>query len=133
MTEPTNPEAVPAWAKKLSDQERLFVLEYTVDLNATQAALRAGYGKGDTDAARKYASELRRKHHIGEAIAALMSERYGATQSRVIEELAKLALILRRYGRNDPRSAGDRRRPDRRRHRRAVEDVGHRNHARVAP
>lgn len=30
---------------KLSDKQRRFVLEYMKDLNATQAAIRAGYGK----------------------------------------------------------------------------------------
>ena len=31
--------------KKLTDKQRRFVEEYLVDLNATQAAIRAGYSK----------------------------------------------------------------------------------------
>jgi hypothetical protein len=51
-------------------------------LNAAQAALRAGYGKGNVDSARAYAGELRRKHHIGEAISALLAERHAVSRSR---------------------------------------------------
>jgi phage terminase small subunit len=79
------------WDAELSERERRFVLEYIVDLNATQAALRAGYGKGNTKSARDYATQLRRKRNVAEAISALIAERYGATQARVLEELAKLA------------------------------------------
>jgi hypothetical protein len=51
-------------------------------LNAAQAALRAGYGKGNVDSARAYAGELRRKHHIGGAISALLAEPHAVSRSR---------------------------------------------------
>jgi phage terminase small subunit len=58
------------WGAKLTG-ERRFVLEYMVDLNATQAALRAGYGKGNVSSAKDYAVQLRRKLHVAEAITAI--------------------------------------------------------------
>jgi phage terminase small subunit len=89
MTKRLSPPST--WDAELSERERRFVLEYIVDLNATQAALRAKYGKGNTKSARDYATQLRRKRNVAEAISALIAERYGATQARVLEELAKLA------------------------------------------
>jgi phage terminase small subunit len=82
----------PEWAAKLTPRERVFVEQYLVDLNATEAALRAGYGRGiHRNVAKVKALELRRKLHVAEAISTLISERYGASQARVFEELAKLA------------------------------------------
>lgn len=80
-----------AWHDGLTDRERRFVVEYSVDLNATQAALRAGLGKGNVTSARDYATQLRRKPRVATAIAAYLAENYGASHSRVLEELAKLA------------------------------------------
>ena len=76
--------------RKLTDRQALFVREYLVDLNATQAAIRAGY-------ARTRASQhgWRLKHNPGVAaqIDAAMADRArleGITAERVLFELALL-------------------------------------------
>jgi len=71
-------------------QER-FVQEYLVDLNATQAAIRAGYSR---KAAQQHGSRVKRRPHVRERIEAAMAERAertGIRQDRVIAELARLA------------------------------------------
>jgi phage terminase small subunit len=68
-------------------QER-FVEEYLVDLNATQAAIRAGYS---ADTARQIASENLSKPAIADAIAerrAALSEATALTAERVLRELS---------------------------------------------
>ncbi len=62
-------------AKALTDQQRLFVHEYMLDLNGTQAAVRAGYAE-KTAAAR--ASRLLRTPKIKAYRDALMQERFEA-------------------------------------------------------
>jgi phage terminase small subunit len=69
------------------------VHEYLIDLNATQAAIRAGYS-GKT--AQMIGSENLAKPMVAEAIQAAMkarSERTGITQDRVLAEYAKLAFL----------------------------------------
>ena len=76
---------------KLNRKQQLFVDEYLIDLNATQAAIRAGYSVAS---ARDIGCENLTKPNIQEAIAKAMAERSrrtGVNQDRVIEELAKLA------------------------------------------
>jgi phage terminase small subunit len=75
----------------LTDKQAAFVNEYVVDLNATQAAKRAGYS---TDTARVIGSQLLAKPEIASAIAEAQkarSERTGVTADRVVTELAKIA------------------------------------------
>jgi phage terminase small subunit len=86
----TNPADTPAWAAELNNRERRFVEEYLVDLSAKQAAIRAGLGKTPKSAS-EIASRMRRKQSVAAAISALLAERGGATGSRIIEELGKLA------------------------------------------
>ena len=77
----------------LTDKQKRFVEEYLVDLNATQAAIRAGYSVSTATA---IASELLQKEHIAEAISkakAERSRRTGISQDRVVEELAKIAFL----------------------------------------
>lgn len=74
----------------LTSKQELFVQEYLIDLNATQAAIRAGYSK---KTAHSIGSENLCKPEIAEAIAhakAARSERTEVTQDRVIAELAKI-------------------------------------------
>jgi phage terminase small subunit len=78
---------------ELTDRERLFVTEYLVELNAGQAAMRAGYGNGDIAPACVQGHRLRRRKHVAEAIAAAVAERSGATRSRMVEEIGKLAFV----------------------------------------
>jgi len=55
----------PQKEKKLTPKERLFVVEYLNDLNATQAAIRAGYSK---KTARYIGHENLTKPHIQKAL-----------------------------------------------------------------
>ena len=80
-------------AKKLTKKQQLFVDEYLIDLNATQAAIRAGYS---VDSARDIGCENLTKPNIQAAIAKAMAERSkrtGVNQDRVVLELAKIALV----------------------------------------
>lgn len=79
--------------RKLNAKQQRFVDEYLIDLNATQAAIRAGYSPKTATA---IASENLSKPNISAAIACAMAERSkrtGITQDRVLEELAKVAFI----------------------------------------
>ena len=62
---------------KLTDKQRAFVAEYLVDLNATQAAIRAGYS---AKTASSIGEENLRKPEIAEAIAAKQAERATRTE-----------------------------------------------------
>lgn len=76
--------------RKLSPKQKLFVDEYLVDLNATQAAIRAGYSK---KTAGWIGNQLLVKTHIAQAVQGAMekrSRRTEITQDRVLQELAKL-------------------------------------------
>jgi phage terminase small subunit len=75
---------------KLTNKQEMFCLEYLIDLNATQAAIRAGYS-GKT--ARDIACENLAKPNINERIAELMSERVNSTKitaTYVLEQSDKL-------------------------------------------
>ena len=63
--------------KNLSPKQQRFVEEYLLDLNATQAAVRAGYSK---KTARAIASENLAKPNIQEAVAKAKQERSEATK-----------------------------------------------------
>lgn len=67
-----------------------FIAEYLVDLNATQAAIRAGYSARTAHAA---GNRLLKEPEIAAAIAEAMakrSEKTGITAERVLEEFAKI-------------------------------------------
>lgn len=75
----------------LNAKQNRFVEEYPVDLNATQAAIRAGYSK---KTAYSIGQRLLKDVEIQEAIQKAMkdgSERTGITQDKVVEELGKVA------------------------------------------
>ncbi|MEG1562868.1 MAG: terminase small subunit [Bacteroides sp.] len=77
----------------ITEQQQLFIAEYLIDLNATQAAIRAGYSP-KTSAQTGY--KLCHKSLIADAIAraiAARSRRTGITQDRVLLELARVAFI----------------------------------------
>jgi phage terminase small subunit len=79
--------------KELTAKQRLFVAEYMVDLNATQAALRAGYSK---KTARQTGQENLSKPVISEAIAKATAERFQKleiTAAKVLQELARLGFF----------------------------------------
>lgn len=78
---------------KLTDKQRRFVEEYLIDLNATQAAIRAGYS---VKTAKEIAAQNLTKLNISNEIAKAMAERSrrtGVTADRVIDELAKLGFV----------------------------------------
>lgn len=79
---------------KLTAKQQRFVEEYLIDLNATQAAIRAGYKRSEyTDTnANKLLENTRIKEEIDKAMAE-RSKRTGINQDRVVEELAKLAFV----------------------------------------
>lgn len=74
----------------LTPRQQRFVDEYLTDLNATQAAIRAGYS---ATTAQQQGSRLLLNVVVAEAIAAGQSnrsERTGVTADAVVRELAKL-------------------------------------------
>jgi phage terminase small subunit len=74
--------------KGLTAKQQLFVGQYLVDLNATQAAIRAGYSK---NCASEIGYENLRKPQIAAAIDSAFMELGGITRSRIVEELAAIA------------------------------------------
>lgn len=77
----------------LTNKQRRFVDEYLIDLNATQAAIRAGYSQRNAD---KIGHELLGKTRVSECLAERMKAREARTeitQDRVLQEYAKLAFL----------------------------------------
>ena len=77
----------------MTKKQKRFVEEYLIDLNATQAAIRAGYSP---DTAQQMGSENLSKPVIKNAIDKVIAERSrrtGINQDRVIQEIAKLAFL----------------------------------------
>lgn len=75
----------------LSPKQEQFVQEYLIDLNATQAAIRAGYS---ARTANEQGSRLLANVSVAEAVArakAERSRRVGINADRVLEELASIA------------------------------------------
>lgn len=80
-------------AKKLTSKQSCFCLEYMVDLNATKAAIRAGYSERS---ARQIGQENLSKHDIQEEIQTLLRKKTKdreITIERVIDELAAIAFF----------------------------------------
>ena len=75
---------------RITEKQKRFADEYLIDLNATQAAIRAGYSKKTAEqigyklvqnsSVSKYIQERQKK----------LQEKTGITQERVLEELAKI-------------------------------------------
>lgn len=77
----------------LTKKQKLFCEEYLIDLNATQAAIRAGYSPAT---AYSIGSENLTKPEIRTCIDKALAERSkrtGINADRVIQELAKIALL----------------------------------------
>lgn len=78
---------------KLTEKQRRFVDEYLIDLNATQAAIRAGYS---AKTANEQGAQNLAKLSVQQAIAEHMAERSkrtGVNQDRIVLELAKIAFV----------------------------------------
>lgn len=77
----------------MTDKQERFCEEYMIDLNATQAAIRAGYSP---KTANEQGSQLLAKLSIQNRIAQLQAEqsrRTGVSADRVVRELAKIAFV----------------------------------------
>ena len=98
MTRKTHPAtkkaaATPKAVRKLAPMQSVFVQEYLIDLNATQAAIRAGYS---AKTAEQQGYQLLQKPSVQAAIAARQKEREqrtAVTADRVLLEAARLALF----------------------------------------
>jgi phage terminase small subunit len=88
MTKDVTKAARPVWAGGLDDKEMLFVSAYLETLNATKAAVAAGYAKGSANVR---GSQLRRRPQVAEAINNALAERMGVTRGRIVEEVSRLA------------------------------------------
>lgn len=76
---------------KLTEKQKRFTEEYLIDLNATQAAIRAGYS---IKTAEQIGFQLLNKTSVSEEIKKKMAERSkrtGINADRVLNELAKIA------------------------------------------
>lgn len=81
----------PDSGRGLTGRQRLFVDSYLIDLNATKAAIKAGYAPNN---ARKYAHQLMQMPHIEKAIAdafAARSERVQIDADWVLQRLSQEA------------------------------------------
>lgn len=73
---------------KLKGKQRAFVDNYMIDMNATQAAIKAGYSAA---AASEMGYENLRKPHIALAVEELTRMRSNISRVWIIDELAKIA------------------------------------------
>ena len=88
---------------KLTDKQRRFCDEYLIDLNGTQAAIRAGYSK---KSAMELGYQLLQKTPVQEYVQQLKKERSKRTEvtaDRALQELARIGFsdIRRTIGAND--------------------------------
>jgi phage terminase small subunit len=85
------PASRPRRTRAFTERQLAFIREYLVDLNAADAARRAGY---DSEGANKIAYALRQQPKIAERIAAAQArrrEKKRVTADRVLEELGRMA------------------------------------------
>ena len=81
----------------MTDRDKRFAEEYIIDLNASAAAIRAGYSpKTAKDAAAWIREENPQKPQVKAMVERLMAERSrrtGITADRVLTEIAKIAFV----------------------------------------
>ncbi|MBS4534990.1 terminase small subunit [Clostridium sp. D2Q-14] len=78
---------------RLTAKQKRFIEEYLIDLNATQAAIRAGYSSAS---AKEIGYENLKKPHIRTRVDKAIAERSrrtGINAERVVMELARIGLI----------------------------------------
>ena len=85
--------------KKLTPKQEMFVREYLVDLNATQAAIRAGYS---ADTARQIGTENLAKPSIATAIQQAMGERFEDVEIKASWVLGKIVETISRCSQAEP-------------------------------
>jgi phage terminase small subunit len=77
----------------LTPKQQRFVDEYLIDLNATQAAIRAGYSKKTAqEQSARLLSNVMVQQRVQEQMKA-REQRTGITQDRVLKELARIAFF----------------------------------------
>lgn len=78
---------------KMTEKQKRFCDEYLIDLNATQAAIRAGYSPRTAEqAASRLLSFVKIQDEISKEMAE-RSKRTGINQDRVLMEIAKMAFV----------------------------------------
>lgn len=78
---------------KLTAKQQRFVEEYLIDLNATQAAIRAGYSPNTANViGAENLIKPNIRAHVDKAMAE-RSKRTGVNADRVIQELARIAFV----------------------------------------
>lgn len=90
-----NPEKQDDKDEQLTKREETFCQEYVVDHNATRAAITAGYGSGNTNAAAVAGSKLLMVRKIRERITEIRAEfknGFNPFMERIILELRRQAL-----------------------------------------
>lgn len=98
----TNSSKVPKLPSVLTKKQEMFCLEYLIDLNATQAAIRAGYSE---HTAKDIACENLAKPNIQAYLQEAIKKRQDRTEitaDKVLMEYAKIAFIdIREYYNED--------------------------------
>lgn len=92
LQKPSVQKMIKAGLRTLTDMQRVFIDEYLIDLDATNAAIRAGYSPRS---AGSLGYQLRHMPHIAAYIdiaLAVRSKRTGISADRVLRELARMAL-----------------------------------------
>jgi hypothetical protein len=85
----------------ITPKQKLFIEEYLVDMNATQAYYRAGYKATNPNTATVCAGQLMSKPHIAQAIADAFASRIGRvrfTQDKVLNDIEEERLLARGAG-----------------------------------
>ncbi|NNU96187.1 terminase small subunit [Anoxybacillus sp. EFIL] len=78
---------------QLTEKQKRFADEYLIDLNATQAAIRAGYSpRSAAEQASRLLKNAKVRAYIDERMAEL-SRRTGVNQERILRELARIAFV----------------------------------------
>ena len=87
--------------RALTDRQRRFVDEYLIDLNGTQAAIRAGYSQATAnEQAARLLANVSVRSQVDQRIAD-RAQRTEITQDRVLQELARLAFVDLRKAYNE--------------------------------
>lgn len=80
-------------ANTISDKHRRFADEYLIDLNGTQAAIRAGYSaKTANEQSSRLLADVNIRKYIDDAIEKRQARVY-ITQDRILQELARIAFF----------------------------------------
>lgn len=86
------PQASAPAQKKLTPKQARFIEEYLIDLNASQAAVRAGYAGDPNTVGPRLLADVGIRSLVDQAIAR-RSESVGVSAERVLLELERLALF----------------------------------------